>query len=74
MAPYGDIDTAQLELLRHALVEHGKRLAELEDKMDRSIADLYGVREVVRRASARIKRISDRLGVEPDLDDPDQDK
>ena len=57
------LSESQMELLRHALVEHGKRLGELEAKMDKTLADLLAVKIVIDRTHDRMHKIAKRLGV-----------
>lgn len=59
-----DLTDVQVELLRVALVDHGKRLGEIEAKMDKMLSDLLAVREVMSRTLIRMKKIADKLGVE----------
>jgi hypothetical protein len=57
------ISVMQMELLRQALIEHGKRIGELEAKIDKALAEMEAVREVVRRSATRTQRIAKRLGI-----------
>lgn len=57
----------QVELLRQALVEYGKRLTDLEVKMDNSMADIKAVKELIRRTQDRLKVVANELDVDLSL-------
>ncbi len=60
------LSEAEMELLRVALVEHGKRLAALEDRMEIQMEDLRSVIGVIRRTYARMRTIGVKLGIKED--------
>ena len=69
--PQGEVrramSDAQMELLRHALVEHGKRMGALEEMINKALDDLLLMKDVVGRTQTRVKKMAEKLGI--DLDD-----
>lgn len=61
------LSDAQMELLRHALVEHGKRMGALEGMLNKALDDLMLMKDIVARTQARVRKIAEKLGV--NLDD-----
>ena len=60
------LSESQLELLRHALIEHGKRLGELEERMEKTLDDLLKVKEIIGRTHSRMRKIAEKLNIDLD--------
>ena len=60
------LSAAQTELLRQALREHGKRIGELEAKMDDAMNEYLTTREIVAKIHERVRKIAEKLGIDPD--------
>ncbi len=52
---------ADQELLRHALVEHGKRLGAIEAKLDAQMDDLMAIRLVIGQTNERMQKLVEKL-------------